>query len=60
MFRALSALVGEEKDEEVAIERHFELLKEFPMDLMSLKGAQLMCFYMGRPDTSLIFVEQVR
>uniref|UniRef100_A0A0E0GS44 Tetratricopeptide repeat protein 38 n=1 Tax=Oryza nivara TaxID=4536 RepID=A0A0E0GS44_ORYNI len=59
VFRALSALIGEERDEQVAIERHFELLKEFPRDLMSLKRAQLICFYMGRPDTSLKFVEQV-
>nr|AAT81726.1 expressed protein, having alternative splicing products [Oryza sativa Japonica Group] len=58
VFRALSALIGEERDEQVAIERHFELLKEFPRDLMSLKRAQLICFYMGRPDTSLKFVEQ--
>uniref|UniRef100_A0A0E0D4R8 Tetratricopeptide repeat protein 38 n=1 Tax=Oryza meridionalis TaxID=40149 RepID=A0A0E0D4R8_9ORYZ len=59
VFRALTALIGEERDEQVAIERHFELLKEFPRDLMSLKRAQLICFYMGRPDTSLKFVEQV-
>uniref|UniRef100_A0A0E0D4R9 Tetratricopeptide repeat protein 38 n=1 Tax=Oryza meridionalis TaxID=40149 RepID=A0A0E0D4R9_9ORYZ len=58
VFRALTALIGEERDEQVAIERHFELLKEFPRDLMSLKRAQLICFYMGRPDTSLKFVEQ--
>ncbi|KAL5210283.1 hypothetical protein ABZP36_005906 [Zizania latifolia] len=55
---AFSALIGEEKDEDVAIERHFELLEEFPRDLMSLKRAQLICFYSGRPDTSLKFVEQ--
>ncbi|KAL5217191.1 hypothetical protein ABZP36_017875 [Zizania latifolia] len=59
VFRALSALIGVEKDEETAIERHFELLKEFPRDLMSLKRAQLICFYLGRPDTSLKFVEHV-
>jgi len=59
VFRALSALVGEDRDTEVAIERHFELLKEFPRDLMSLKRAQLICFYVGRPDTSLEFVQQV-
>ncbi|XP_047085708.1 tetratricopeptide repeat protein 38-like [Lolium rigidum] len=59
VFRALSALVGDERDTEVAIERHFELLKEFPRDLMSLKRAQLICFYVGRPDTSLKFVQQV-
>ncbi|KAL5198263.1 hypothetical protein ABZP36_001775, partial [Zizania latifolia] len=43
----------------VAIEWHLELLKEFPRDLMSLKRAQLICFYSGRLDTSLKFVEQV-
>ncbi|KAL6894465.1 hypothetical protein ACP4OV_008563 [Aristida adscensionis] len=59
VFRAHSALVGEERDDEVALERHFELLKEFPRDLMSLKRAQVMCFYMGKPDLSLKFVEQV-
>lgn len=59
MFRTLSALVGEDRDVELAIERHFELLKEFPRDLMSLKRAQLICFYVGRPDTSLKFVQQV-
>uniref|UniRef100_A0A453H3S6 Tetratricopeptide repeat protein 38 n=1 Tax=Aegilops tauschii subsp. strangulata TaxID=200361 RepID=A0A453H3S6_AEGTS len=59
VFRALSALVGEDRDTEVAVDRHFELLKEFPRDLMSLKRAQLLCFYVGRPDTSLKFVQQV-
>ncbi|XP_062212088.1 uncharacterized protein LOC133913061 isoform X2 [Phragmites australis] len=59
VFRTLSALLGEERDHEVALDRHFELLKGFPRDLMSLKRAQLICFYMGRPDTSLKFVEQV-
>uniref|UniRef100_A0A8R7U376 Uncharacterized protein n=1 Tax=Triticum urartu TaxID=4572 RepID=A0A8R7U376_TRIUA len=59
VFRALSALLGEDRDTEVAIDRHFQLLKEFPRDLMSLKRAQLLCFYVGRPDTSLKFVQQV-
>ncbi|TVU45630.1 hypothetical protein EJB05_05121, partial [Eragrostis curvula] len=59
VFRAFSALIGEEKDDELAIERHFELLKEFPRDLMSLKRAQLICFYKGLPELSLKFVEQV-
>ncbi|KAG8097841.1 hypothetical protein GUJ93_ZPchr0013g36150 [Zizania palustris] len=58
LFGALSALIGEEKDEDVAIERNFELLEEFPMDLMSLKRAPLICFS-GRTDTSFKFVEQV-
>ncbi|GJN23690.1 hypothetical protein PR202_gb11358 [Eleusine coracana subsp. coracana] len=34
VFRVHNAMVGDEKDEELAIERHFELLKEFPRDLI--------------------------
>jgi hypothetical protein len=37
----------------------WQLLKEFPRDLMSLKRAQLMCLYKGQPELSLKFVEQV-
>nr|ACG38066.1 hypothetical protein [Zea mays] len=59
VFGTLSVLVGEKRDEEVAIERHFELLEQFPRDLLSLKRAQLICFYMGKPDLSLKFVQQV-
>jgi len=36
-----------------------QLLKKFPRDLLSLKRAQLICFYSGKPDLSLKFVEQV-
>ncbi|KAG2546771.1 tetratricopeptide repeat protein 38-like isoform X2 [Panicum virgatum] len=59
VFGTLSAMVGEGGNEEVALERHFELLKKFPRDLLSLKRAQLICFYSGKPDLSLKFVEQV-
>jgi len=59
VFGPLSAMVGEGGNEEVALERHFELLKKFPRDLLSLKRAQLICFYSGKPDLSLKFVEQV-
>ncbi|RLN42330.1 tetratricopeptide repeat protein 38 [Panicum miliaceum] len=59
VFGTLSAMVGEERNEEVALERHFELLEKFPRDLLSLKRAQLICFYSGKPDLSLKFVEQV-
>ncbi|CAN6298205.1 unnamed protein product [Urochloa humidicola] len=59
VFGTLSAMVGEEKNEEVALERHFELLKKFPRDILSLKRAQLICFYLGKPDLSLKFVEHV-
>ncbi|KAG1347548.1 hypothetical protein COCNU_06G013770 [Cocos nucifera] len=59
VFRAISCLVGDEKDDDTAVERHMELLREFPKDLVSLKRAQLLCFYMGRADLSLNLVEQV-
>ncbi|XP_066383042.1 uncharacterized protein [Miscanthus floridulus] len=59
VFGTLSLLVGEGWDVEVAIERHFELLKQFPRDILSLKRAQLICFYLGKPDLSLKFVQQV-
>nr|CAB3493640.1 unnamed protein product [Digitaria exilis] len=59
VFGTLSAMVGEERNEEVALERHFELLKIFPKDILSLKRAQLICFYLGKPDLSLKFVQQV-
>lgn len=36
-----------------------QLLREFPKDLGSLKRAQVLCFYMGRPDFSLALVQQV-
>uniref|UniRef100_A0A2N9EC03 Tetratricopeptide repeat protein 38 n=1 Tax=Fagus sylvatica TaxID=28930 RepID=A0A2N9EC03_FAGSY len=35
------------------------LLKDFPRDLVSLKRAQVLCFYMGRADLSLDLVQQV-
>lgn len=37
----------------------FQLLIDFPKDLVSLKRAQVLCFYMGRPDLSLQLVQQV-
>ncbi|KAJ6818183.1 tetratricopeptide repeat protein 38 [Iris pallida] len=58
VFRAVSCLVGEGRDEAAAIQRHFELLKEYPKDLVSLNRAQVICFYSGRPDLSLSLVEQ--
>lgn len=36
-----------------------QLLQDFPRDLVSLKRAQILCFYMGQPDLSLKLVEQV-
>ncbi|GMN41743.1 hypothetical protein TIFTF001_010962 [Ficus carica] len=36
------------------------LLKDFPRDLASVKRAQVICFYMGRPDLSLNLIQQVQ
>lgn len=37
----------------------FQLLKEFPRDLLSLKRTQILCFYMGRPDLCFDIIHQV-
>ncbi|KAH9318349.1 hypothetical protein KI387_020118, partial [Taxus chinensis] len=58
VFRAVSSLVtGQEQ--QTTLDLHSQLLKDFPKDLASLKRAQVLCFYMGRPDISLQLVEQV-
>ncbi|KAK2990779.1 hypothetical protein RJ640_012680 [Escallonia rubra] len=41
------------------IVRRLQLLKHFPKDLVSLTRAQVLAFYMGRPDLSLELVQQV-
>ncbi|WJX52767.1 hypothetical protein P8452_38840 [Trifolium repens] len=51
--------MSQDRDDDVAVELHFKLLKEFPRDLVSLKRAQILCFYMGRPDLSLSLINQV-
>lgn len=38
----------------------WQLLKDFPRDLVSLKRAQVLCFYMARADLSLDLVQQVQ
>ncbi|THU65399.1 hypothetical protein C4D60_Mb05t03220 [Musa balbisiana] len=58
VFGAISCLVADDRDDDLAVDRHFELLKEFPKDLLSLKRAQTLCFYMGRPDLSLNLVQE--
>ncbi|KAF7809212.1 tetratricopeptide repeat protein 38 isoform X1 [Senna tora] len=60
VYDALSYLVSEDRDDDVAFELHRKLLKEFPRDLSSLKRAQILCFYMGRPDLSLSLVHQLK
>uniref|UniRef100_A0A1D1Z362 Tetratricopeptide repeat protein 38 n=1 Tax=Anthurium amnicola TaxID=1678845 RepID=A0A1D1Z362_9ARAE len=59
VYRAVSCLLSEDRDDDVVINVHRELLKEFPKDLISLKRAQVLCFYIGRPDLSINLVEQV-
>ncbi|XVF44139.1 hypothetical protein PTKIN_Ptkin02bG0096900 [Pterospermum kingtungense] len=59
IFDALYYLISENRDDEVAVELHSKLSRDFPRDLVSLKRAQVLCFYMGRPDLSLDLVQQV-
>ncbi|KAJ4711237.1 Tetratricopeptide repeat 38 [Melia azedarach] len=59
VFDAVSYLISEDRDPDVAVELHSKLLKKFPRDLGSLKRAQVLCFYMGRPDLCLDIVKQV-
>ncbi|KAK7252316.1 hypothetical protein RIF29_36169 [Crotalaria pallida] len=59
VFDAISYLISVGRDDDVAVELHSKLLKEFPRDMVSLKRAQILCFYMGRPDLSLSLVQQV-
>lgn len=58
VFNAVSSLI-DGGDEETTMDLHFKLLKDFPKDLVSLKRAQVLCFYIGRSDLSLQLVEQV-
>ncbi|XP_057826980.2 uncharacterized protein LOC131038538 isoform X1 [Cryptomeria japonica] len=58
VFKAVSSWV-EAKEPEATLDLHSQLLKDFPKDLASLKRAQVLCFYIGRPDFSLQLVEQV-
>jgi len=59
VFDANNYLISEDRDDDVAIELFSKLLKDFPRDLASLKRAQVLCFYMARPDLSLELVQQV-
>ncbi|CAA0834723.1 Tetratricopeptide repeat (TPR)-like superfamily protein [Striga hermonthica] len=59
VFEALVYLTSPDRDDDLAVEMHSKLLQDFPRDLLSLKRAQVLCFYMGQPDPSLKLVEQV-
>ncbi|KAL2666905.1 hypothetical protein AAZV13_01G037500 [Glycine max] len=59
VFDAISYMLSEDRDDDVAVELHSKLLKEFPRDLLSLKRAQVLCFYMGLPGLSLSLIQQI-
>ncbi|KAA8533033.1 hypothetical protein F0562_032850 [Nyssa sinensis] len=59
VFNVVNCLISKDRDDDVAVELHSKLLEEFPKDLLSLKRAQVLCFYMGQPDLSLKLVQQV-
>ncbi|GAV67472.1 Phage_C domain-containing protein [Cephalotus follicularis] len=59
VFDAVNSLITEDGDDYEAFELHSRVLKDFPRDLVSLKRAQVLCFYMGRPDLSLGLVKQI-
>ncbi|GER32282.1 tetratricopeptide repeat protein [Striga asiatica] len=59
VFETLVYLTSPDRDDDLAVEMHSKLLQDFPRDLVSLKRAQVLCFYMGQPDPSLKLVEQV-
>ncbi|GMH01673.1 hypothetical protein Nepgr_003512 [Nepenthes gracilis] len=59
VFDAVFYLVSEDRDDNVALELHAKTVHDFPKDLVSLKRAQILCFYMGQPRPSLDLVQQV-
>ncbi|KAK1420025.1 hypothetical protein QVD17_29537 [Tagetes erecta] len=59
VFQTINCLMSPDRDDDLAVDLHAKLLIDFPKDLVSLKRAQVLCFYMGRPDLSLQLVQQV-
>ncbi|KAG2303738.1 hypothetical protein Bca52824_032389 [Brassica carinata] len=60
VFEAVCYLISEDRDDDLALEMHTQLLERFPKDLASLKRAQVLCFYMGQPAPFLSLVQQVK
>ncbi|GAB4839915.1 hypothetical protein Ancab_020625 [Ancistrocladus abbreviatus] len=58
VFDTVSYLMSEDKDDNVVLELHAKLLRDFPKDLVSLKRVQIFCFYMGQERPSLDLVQQ--
>lgn len=59
VFDVVVYFISPDREDDLAVELHSKLLQDFPRDLVSLKRAQILCFYMGQPDLSLKLVEQV-
>ncbi|WCJ21770.1 Tetratricopeptide repeat (TPR)-like superfamily protein [Euphorbia peplus] len=59
VVEVISYLISENRDDDLAVEYHAKYLKDYPKDLVALKRAQVLTFYMGRPDLSLSLVKQV-
>ncbi|GAB2280350.1 hypothetical protein Dimus_014987 [Dionaea muscipula] len=58
VFDAVSYLMTEDRNDDVVLQLYAKLARDFPKDLVSLKRAQILCFYMGRPRPSLDLVQQ--
>ncbi|CAH8390892.1 unnamed protein product [Eruca vesicaria subsp. sativa] len=59
VFESVSYLMSEDRDDNLAFEMLAKLLKRFPKDLVSLKRAHILSFYMGQPSPFLDLVQQV-
>lgn len=58
VFDAVAYLISDDRDDDTAVDLHAKVVKNFPRDLVSLKRAQILCFYMGQPGPSLQLVQQ--
>ncbi|XP_047957692.1 uncharacterized protein LOC125203401 isoform X2 [Salvia hispanica] len=59
VFEVIQYIISPDRDDDLVVQQHSKLLQDFPRDLVSLKRAQVQCFYMGRLDLFLGIVEQV-
>ncbi|KAL1550964.1 tetratricopeptide repeat protein 38-like [Salvia divinorum] len=59
VFEVIQYMISSDRDDDLVVQMHSKLLQDFPQDLVSLKRAQVQCFYMGRLDLFLGIVEQV-
>ncbi|CAN6476327.1 unnamed protein product [Victoria cruziana] len=59
VYDAVSCSMVDGADDDTILSSQLELIKKYPRNLVSLKRAQIICFYLARPDFSLYLVEQV-